>query len=402
MKALFSRFAFPRMISLVALLVGACNSDPGIDVAGGGNGGGNGNNNGGNSGSNGGGGSGSGNNGGGGRGGTGTPDRPPTGGAGGSTTPQGDKTCSATSAMAKPLPVDIFVLLDRSNSMREPIADPLVSMTIPPSKWDSMLEALSKFVSSPSAEGIQLGLGMFPASGIQQCDQAIYAMPAVPIAALPGVATPFMDAVKMAMPLGRTPTLPALQGAVQYARQREMTMQRRVAIALATDGEPNQCNSTVNAVSNVAQMAAAQGIYTFVIGVGPSLQNLNAIAMAGGTKMAYLVEMATADQLAAAFKAVQMQASRLACSFMIPPPPAGMSLDPNKVNVRFTATNATNSFDIGQVPSRDACGPQGGWYFDNPSNPTRVNLCDASCQKVNGSGEGEIQLLFGCASVVIK
>ena len=34
---------------------------------------------------------------------------------------------------------------------------------------------------------------------------------------------------------------------------------------------------------------------TFVIGVGPSLQNLNAIAVAGGTKMAYLVENATSD-----------------------------------------------------------------------------------------------------------
>jgi hypothetical protein len=316
--------------------------------------------------------------------------------------PQGDKTCSATSAMAKPLPVDIYVLLDRSNSMNEPISGPPTAMMPPPSKWVSMMDGLTKFVSSPAAEGIHLGLGFFPLTGLQQCDPQAYAMPAVAVAPLPGVAMPFLDAVKATAPIGRTPTRPALEGAVAYARQREMNMGRRVAIALATDGEPNACNSTVTAVSAVAQMAAAQGIYTFVIGVGPELQNLNTIAAAGGTKMAYLVEMATADQLAAAFKAVQMQASKLACTFMIPPPPAGMSLDPNKVNVRFTAANATNSFDIGQVPSRDACGAQGGWYFDNPSNPTKVNLCDASCQKVNGSGEGEIQLLFGCASIVIK
>jgi hypothetical protein len=208
--------------------------------------------------------------------------------------------------------------------------------------------------------------------------------------------------IAMVTPGGSTPQLPALRGAYTYGRQREMMTGRRIAIALATDGQPMQCQSTINSVTQAATEGANMGFLTFVIGVGPRLQNLNQIAVAGGTKMAYLVENATADQLAAAFKAVQTQATKLACSFMIPPPPMGMTLDPMKVNVQFAATTPASSFDIGQVPNRGACGAQGGWYFDNPNNPTTVNLCDASCQKVNGSGEGEIKLLFGCASVVIK
>jgi hypothetical protein len=228
-------------------------------------------------------------------------------------------------------------------------------------------------------------------------------MPAVPIAALPGVATSILSSIDMTQPNNETPTLPALTGVVQYAQQREMMTGRRTAIALATDGQPNVCNSTIPAVSAVAQMAAASGIYTFVIGVGPALQNLDAIAVAGGTKMSYQVGMATPDQLAAAFKAVQQQASKLSCSFSIPPPPMGQMLDADKVNVRFTpTTNPSAAFNIGRVASRTDCGTQGGWYYDNPANPRTVNLCDTTCAKLNDSGEGQVSVLFGCKGIVIQ
>jgi hypothetical protein len=395
MSATMSRFGSSGIALLLgALLGGSCNNDPGIQQVGGGKGGA----------PNFGGRPGSGSGGSGAVG--GAPDRPGgTAGAGGAPGGRPDeKTCTATSAMAKQLPVDIFVLLDRSGSMLEPITGGGGVMPMPgvANKWDSMKEALTKFVQSPASAGLQLGLGYFPLDGLAQCDVNAYAMPAVPIDALPAVATPFMTSISGTIPMGRTPTRPALLGAVQYAQQREMMVNRRVAIALATDGQPNDCGSNLAAVSAVAQMASGMGIYTFVIGVGPQLQNLNAIAVAGGTKMAYLVEMATADQLAAAFKTIQMQAAKLACSFMIPPPPAGMTLDPDKVNVRFAATDPAKSFDLAMVANRAACGPQGGWYFDNVMNPKTVTLCETSCAQVNSSGEGQISLLFGCAGIVIK
>src|SRR5439155_17343672 len=170
-----------------------------------------------------------------------------------------------------------------------------------------------KFVTSPSASGLHVGLGYFPMDR-EDCNPASYSVPAVPVGALPAVAAQITGSVGMTMPGGGTPTLPALEGVYRYARQREAMVNRRLAVALATDGQPNACMSSVAAVSAAASTAAGMGILTFVIGVGPSLQNLNAIAMAGGTKMAYLVENATADEPAAAFKTVQLQAARLACS----------------------------------------------------------------------------------------
>jgi hypothetical protein len=407
MSATTFRSVSSAILFLGALVVGSCNNDPGIMQAGGGNGGGKQPNPPG-------GGSGGSTNGG--KGGNGVPNPPGGGGTngGGGTTGAGgtggDKSCTAVGAKAMPLPVDIYVLLDRSGSMLNDINDDGSMGTNPmpmpgvPIKWDAMVDALSKFVNSPSASMFQLGLGVFPSTGRGACNIAGYSTPVVPVAALPGGAMPFLSGVMASAPQrgGGTPTLPALRGAIMYAQQREAMAGRRLAIALATDGMPNDCNSDIMAVADAAQMGAGLGVYTFVIGVGKQLMNLNQIAMAGGTKSAYLVEMATADQLAAAFKEVQNQASKLVCSFMIPPPPAGMTLDPNKVNVQFTTPDPAMSFQIGQVTDRMNCGPSGGWYYDNPTNPRTVNLCEASCGKVNGSGGGSIELQFGCAGVIIK
>jgi hypothetical protein len=311
------------------------------------------------------------------------------------------QVCSSTSATAKPVPVDIFVLLDRSGSMTTTVPglqrDGGFSYV---SRWDSVKEALTNFVSSPAAAGLQVGLGFFPPPNtFSECNIADYATPAVPIAVLPGVAQSFITAMTMTYPDGGTPMMPALQGAVQYAKQREMMTGRRAAIALATDGDPGGCNSTVASVSQVATMAANDGIYTFVIGVGSSLTSFSTIAMAGGTKTAFLVENATPTELAMAFKNVQSQAARLACSFMVPPPPPGEMLDPYKVAVRFTPTmTPTQAFGIAMVASRADCGPMGGWYFDDLVAPTTLNLCDTSCQKVNGAGEGAVSLQFGCVA----
>ena len=308
--------------------------------------------------------------------------------------------CSSTSAMAKPLPVDILVVLDRSGSMDIGIGstygDGGYSYL---TRWTSMEQALTNFVSSPAAAGISIGLSFFPGTTFYGCDVAEYAKPAVPIAELPGVAPAFLAAIKATSPDGGTPTLPALQGAIQYAKQREMMIGRRTAIALATDGEPNECSSSTSTVAQAAMTAAADGIYTFVMGVGSTLPDFDTIAVAGGTKKAFMVQNATPTELAMAFKSIQMQAARLACTFMVPPAPPGEMLDPAKVDVRFVPmANPTQGFGIGIVGGKADCGAAGGWYFDNLLNPTTITLCDASCQKVNGAGEGSLSLLFGCQS----
>jgi hypothetical protein len=91
--------------------------------------------------------------------------------------------------------------------------------------------------------------------------------------------------------------------------------------------------------------------------------------------------------------------SRLACDVAIPPPPDGSVIDPSRVNVVLVGATRTL---LGKVAGASACGPSGGWYYDNDAMPTRVILCPSSCDRaqteLRGAGRG-IQVQFGCVTV---
>jgi hypothetical protein len=89
-----------------------------------------------------------------------------------------------------------------------------------------------------------------------------------------------------------------------------------------------------------------------------------------------------------------VQSSGIACDFDIPTPDAG-TIDPNKVNVDFKPDNMADE-PILNVPGGLAdCGPAGGWYYDDPQNPTKIILCPATCNSIQGR-PGEIHVEFGC------
>lgn len=89
----------------------------------------------------------------------------------------------------------------------------------------------------------------------------------------------------------------------------------------------------------------------------------------------------------------------LDCKWTIPSPPAGQVFDPAKVNVRFTSSASTED-DIYAVGSASQCGPQGGWYYDDPNNPTSIEVCPATCQAIQADEGGKVDILFGCVTVV--
>jgi hypothetical protein len=93
--------------------------------------------------------------------------------------------------------------------------------------------------------------------------------------------------------------------------------------------------------------------------------------------------------------------SKLSCELALPIPSQG-TLDPSKVNVRVvTPTGTTTLF---KVAGAAACDASGGWYYDDEVNPTKVLLCPSSCQAAqdagSASGQVQIEVLFGCATIV--
>lgn len=89
--------------------------------------------------------------------------------------------------------------------------------------------------------------------------------------------------------------------------------------------------------------------------------------------------------------------AQLPCTYALPDPPEGQTLDPDRVNVVFTPTGGTPSA-VPRVDNAGACGAGGGWHYDNASNPTQIILCDATCTAFETAGEVNIEL--GCQTIV--
>ena len=348
------------------------------------------------------------------------------------------QACVGDSYQAEQSPLDLYLMVDKSGSMLDNT----------PSKWTSVSSAITGFVNqSPATDGIGVGIAFFPiptdrtrvdmctttctsctcvgtcgcggscscitsnnvtkctcpAGTIgNSCDVNDYAKATVEIGLLPQAAQGIVTAIAGQMPAGGTPTGPALEGAIKHARDWAIANSgHKVAVVLATDGLPTECNSTVPSVAQLAAAAyaGAPRIPTYVIGVGGSLTNLNQIAAAGGTNQAYIVDAGpnATQQFIDAMNRIRGLA--LACEFLIPKPTSGQ-LDYSKVNVQFTPPTGGPAQFLQQVPNAAACDPvAGGWYYDNPSAPTRIYACPASCDGFNVQVGGKVDILLGCKTI---
>ncbi len=308
--------------------------------------------------------------------------------------------CASTSQAATLIPVDMYIMMDQSGSMKEATGTKVT-------KWKAIASAFDAFLVDPKSVGMGVGIQYFPLStggifGMESCTPSDYASPEVPIGVLPGNAAAITSSIKAHGPSGDTPTGAALQGAIQYATVYQKNHPDHAVVAvLATDGEPNSMcsNDSLSVISGYAKAAAGGNpkILTFVIGVGSSLASLNAIAAAGGTGQAFLVDTNgnVVTQFQAALQAIQGKA--IGCAYAIPKPPAGQSLDFTKVNVQVTLSKAVPKI-IGYVDDASKCNAStGGWYFDNAAAPSKILLCPETCGGVTVDTGAKVDVLLGCS-----
>jgi hypothetical protein len=313
--------------------------------------------------------------------------------------------CAGQLYKGQSLPTDLFVMFDQSGSML--IKDDGVT-----TRMEAVRNAVDQFMKAPESAGLGIGIGYFGFQPLTcactSCNPNDYATPKVPIGTLPAQAAAIMDSLKGIAPTGETPTGAAIRGACMYARSRKAAdPTRNVVILLVTDGEPEapltsktgSCNPTLEDAVAAASECTAAGVPTYVLGVGPSLDNLNRIAAAGQTKAAYLVANGGTPGIVQALASIRTDAM-IPCSMQIPAVGGGRTIDLQKVNVVYAdAMCKTSTFNY--VETQAQCGSGGGWYYDNPTAPTQINLCAPTCEEVKAAG-GQLVVSVGCMTQVIK
>jgi von Willebrand factor type A domain-containing protein len=305
------------------------------------------------------------------------------------------EACNGVSVEAEAVPVDVFVMMDRSQSMGLAVTGS--SLT----RWQALHEAVQSFTEAPGAAEIRAGIGFFSLSGGRDdaldCDSNAYAEPSVPIGLISDVGPDLAAAMDDLTPGGLTPTVPALRGAISYARSwAQDNPGRATTVVLVTDGFPTQCDNDPDQISQAARSGyeSPEHIRTFVIGVGDVAKfNLDNYARAGGTKSAYLTD--AGDVTATFVQALNNITNRaLACEYQLPPPPDGMKLDSEKVQVTYTPS-AGSAEEVPSIPSFAACArnPNGGWYYDDPDQPSKITVCPCTCARLQA---GRVDVTLGC------
>jgi hypothetical protein len=276
-------------------------------------------------------------------------------------------------------------------------------------RLEAVQRATSAFLRDEASAAIRVGVGYFGFQPIGQtsCSAEDFASPTVPVTL---DHEEVLRSLQGRQPTGETPTGAAIRGACSYAQEwKRANVGHSVVVLLLTDGEPKApmsfssgacCPTLDDAVQAAAECRTGEpGVDTYVLGVGPFLDNLQQIAQAGGTEQAYLIgDEDVENKVLAALNSIRGAAS-IPCELQLPEP-SSAKIDYGLVNVAYQDSSCVLS-TIYNVTSEASCdAAEGGWYYDDPSAPTSVKLCGASCDVVSAPG-GRLAFTVGCETKVL-
>jgi uncharacterized protein YegL len=309
-----------------------------------------------------------------------------------------DTSCAATELQAEAVPLNLYFMLDRSASMTELYGSTMLIK--------SLRNGIAAFLNDPASAGIfataqQFAIFIDGDPLNESCLASDYATPPMPWSACP-----YPQLGQWVMQLkadGLTPSVPALQGAVDACKARlaEVTAQK-CAVIFVTDGKPQGMCITQDPKADLGNIAADAynnaGIAVFAIGF-PNLPAdgkdvLNVIAANGGTgKPTVMTGSGGVDQeFVNALNAIRGTA--LACEYKMPELPAGKK--PTFVVVRYTPGDGSGAQQLKRKLSKADCGAEGGWYYDNNEAPEKILLCPGSCAVVQPDAKGKVEVLVMC------
>jgi hypothetical protein len=298
--------------------------------------------------------------------------------------PTADANCGLLSSDTVRQSVDVLLVLDRSSSMDWSIADECYCATSTSTgtrcddptncttRWNALKPAVQTTLST--SKYVNWGLKFFTTPNTTgNCGVS----KTMEVQVKPDAADEINSQIDRANLGPSTPTAAALTAATDYLKTVSDTNKR--FILLATDGEPNcpaggtWSTSDVTGASNAAAAALAAGFPVYVVGIGPSLDNLTALAKAGGTNDYYPVS--SPEQLAQALSSIGKAVG--SCTFQskdAPPDPNNVAVYVNKQLIQQNADD--------------------GWKYG--ATPQEIELTGSYCEHITAGEDTSVQILFGC------
>ena len=319
-----------------------------------------------------------------------------SGGAGSTSTgpaPTGDANCGTQTSGTSREPADVLLVLDRSGSMDESISeecycDPnkatggsvgaCANTANCTSRWPTLTSAVNTTIAATT--GIRWGLKFFSSPGGSGRNSSCNVNTGVEVAISDSSAAAIKTQIGNTSPGNNTPTAAAITNATAYLKT--VNDQNNKVILLATDGEPNckaggnSGDSDVPGTVSAIGAALAAGFKVYVIGIGPSVGNLDNFAQAGGTGKSF---PATSPQdLATALAAISQAVTT--CTFALARTPP----DVNNIAVYLDKN----------LVDQD---PTNGWSL-GPNSQTII-LNGTSCDRITSGAATQVQVLFGCPGI---
>ncbi len=307
--------------------------------------------------------------------------------------------CVGAAYSCEPLPPpDMLIVLERSAAMAEPWGET--------TRWAAATEEVIQFVGFLPAGRFRVGLQVFTnpafASEASICDVDGYVGPRVEITDAPDASRQIADVLETTSPASPSPVWPALAGSLQYAREWEPPEDSFTQIVLVAAGAPGECAGEASMHEVVGMVEAARGadpnVVTYVIDLDAPF-DFDPIARAAGSLPIRIERDDSAQRVLEAL--VRIQAG-LAMQWTVAhrfdlwagPPTDGRAVDLSS-GVVFADTLFGREV-IPQVDSSEACAASdhGGWYYDNPEQPTQVDLCP--CTRVRVGCPPNIEARWAC------
>jgi len=311
--------------------------------------------------------------------------------------PTSSANCGQQTMNTSKQAVDVLLVLDRSGSMGDDIAQDCKclsssnssnaacpNLTTCKDRWSTVSSAVTATVAS--TPDILWGLKLFstPEGGntgrIRGGGSACGVSNQVEVPVSANSAHAIQQVIAATSPANNTPTAAAITAATAYLKT--VNDPNNKVILLATDGQPNcapggASNSDVDGTIAAITAAKTAGFQVYVIGIGPSVGNLDKFAAAGGTGK-YFPATSTKD-LVDALASISVTVG--SCSFMLATAPP----DTNNVAVYLDKS----------LLKRD---PNNGWGFGATFQTIVLN--GDPCNKIKSGKASTVQVLFGCPNTV--